>query len=103
MDLAIKEMTKTDDAKYRNKSLYDAAWGKFLYKLEYKAANAGRELVKESPFFMAQNCVCGARLVKKPRQANVICVSCGEAGDRGIISSNVILQTAERRSAQALT
>lgn len=102
-DLAIKEMTRTDDAKYRNKSLYDAAWGKFLYKLEYKAANAGRELVKENPIFTAQTCICGARLVKKPRQANVVCVSCGRTGDRGIISSNVILQAAERHSAQAIT
>ncbi|MDQ3711544.1 MAG: transposase [Acidobacteriota bacterium] len=102
-DLAIKDMTKTDDAKYRNKSLYDAAWGEFLYKLEYKAANAGRELVKENPYFTSQSCVCGARLVTKPRQTNVICVSCGQTGNRGIISSKVILQSAERRSVQALT
>lgn len=102
-DLQIASMTKADDAKYRNKSLFDAAWGNFLYKLEYKAANAGRKLVKEKPDFTAQTCVCGARLIKNLSQANVTCVSCGRTDDRGIISSQVILQNAERHSVQALT
>lgn len=102
-DLAIKDMTKADDAKYRNKYLYDAAWGNFLYKLEYKAANAGRKFVKEKPVFTAQNCVCGARLVNSPRRASVHCISCGHTDDRGIVSSKMILQSAERRSVQALT
>jgi putative transposase len=96
-------MTQAEDAKYRNKFLYDAAWGEFLYKLTYKAENAGRTLKKIKPEFTAQTCLCGARLVKRSTSTSVTCVSCGRSEDRGIISSNVILQSAERHSVQALT
>jgi putative transposase len=63
-DLNISQMTKTEDAKYHNKSLYEAAWGEFLYKLTYKAENAGRRLEKIKPEYTAQTCLCGTRLVK---------------------------------------
>jgi putative transposase len=102
-DLKISRMIKVGNSKHQNKSLYDAAWGEFLYKLSYKAANAGRTLEKIEPEFTAQTCLCGVRLVKKSNRANVTCVSCGRSADPRIISSNVILQTAERHSVQALT
>lgn len=102
-DLNISSMAKAEDAKYRNKSMYDAAWGEFLYKLQYKAENAGRELIKVKPEFTAQTCLCGVRLVKNLSRANVTCVSCGLTADRGIISSQVILKNAERHFVQALT
>lgn len=102
-DLNIVQMTKADDAKYRNKSLYDAAWGAFLYKLTYKAENAGRQLEKIKPELTAQTCICGAKLVKNLSSANITCISCGRIADRGFISSNVILQSAERHFVQALT
>jgi putative transposase len=100
-DLNIRQMTQSEDAKYRNKSLYDAAWGEFLYKLTYKAENAGRQLEKIQPEFTAQTCICGAKLVKNLSRATVHCIACGRLGDRGVISSNVILQSAERHSVQA--
>lgn len=102
-DLNISSMTQADDAKYRNKSLHDAAWGEFLQKLTYKAENAGRTLEKIKPEYTAQTCLCGARLVKNLKSAVVTCVSCGRSDDRGIISSKLILQSAERHSVQALT
>ena len=102
-DLNINQMTQAADAKYRNKSLYDAAWGEFLYKLTYKAENAGRKLVKIQPSFAAQTCICGVKLVKNLSSTKIHCVSCGRIEDRGIISSNVILKSAERHSVQALT
>jgi transposase len=96
-------MTRNEGAKYINKALKDAVWGEFPYKLEYKAANAGRELHKVDPKFTAQTCTCGAKLIKSSRTAQATCSDCGQVADRRIISSQVILQNAEKHSVQAPT
>lgn len=46
------------------KSVNDAGWSTFITKLEYKAANAGRHLVKVDPRGTSQTCLCGARVPK---------------------------------------
>jgi putative transposase len=41
------------------KSVHDAGWSQFLNYLTYKAANAGRDLVKVDPNGTSQTCTCG--------------------------------------------
>src|SRR5439155_24739927 len=44
--------------------VHDAGWNSFFAKLWYKAASAGRELVKVDPRGTSQVCVCGAAVPK---------------------------------------
>jgi len=46
------------------KSVNDAGWSSFIDKLAYKAANAGRQLVKVDPRGTSQTCLCGAGVPK---------------------------------------
>jgi putative transposase len=59
-NLNIKGLVRGRLAKF----LTDAGWGSFLSKLSYKAAEAGREIVRVNPRGTSQRCVCGAAVPK---------------------------------------
>jgi putative transposase len=74
------------------KSVNDAGWGSFIAKLTYKAAEAGRELVKVSANGTSQRCVCGAPNPKTLGQRWHHCESCGLSVPRDHASALEILR-----------
>jgi putative transposase len=58
------------------KLLTDVGWGSFLTKLSYKAAEAGREIVRVNPMGTSQRCICGASVRKSLRHRWHTCLSC---------------------------
>jgi putative transposase len=84
------------------KSISDAAWGTFFDCLAYKAAEAGRQIIKVNPRNTSQNCSqCGA-LVHKTLDVRVHqCPFCGVTLDRDFNAALNINTLGQR--AQALT
>src|SRR5438034_9759569 len=76
--------------------VHDAAWNSFFAKLSYKAASAGRELVKEDPRETSQVCVCGAVVPKTLAERWHECPVCALSAPRDVVSAQVILQRAQR-------
>jgi putative transposase len=74
------------------KSVNDAGWSSFIIKLTYKAAEAGRELVKVDPRGTSQRCVCGAPNPKILSQRWHHCESCGLSVPRDHASALEILR-----------
>lgn len=89
-DLNIKGMSRG----ILSKQIHDVSWGNFYQKLEYKAENAGRKLIKVNPNGTSQTCICGARVEKSLAQRQHICLSCGYSNHRDIMSAKVILSRA---------
>ena len=83
------------------KSVNDAGWGSFLAKLSYKAAEAGRVLVKVNPNGTSQRCPCGTAVPKSLGQRWHQCLACGLSVSRDHASSLEILRLG--LSLQALT
>ena len=77
-----------------SKQIHDVAWNSFFQKLEYKAENAGRKLIKVNPNGTSQTCICGARVEKKLSQRWHKCEVCGYENHRDIVSAKVVLQRA---------
>ncbi|MFP4578074.1 MAG: RNA-guided endonuclease InsQ/TnpB family protein [Coleofasciculus sp.] len=65
-----------------NKSINDAGWGQFLSILNYKAAKAGKLVVKVKPHNTSQVCSCCDRLVQKDLSIRVHECLCGLIWDR---------------------
>ena len=67
-----------------NKSIQDAGWGMFIDLCSYKAANAGRNVVKVNPYKTSQ--ICSACLQNCPHkeldERTHICIHCGVVLDR---------------------
>jgi putative transposase len=59
------------------KSVLDAAWSAFMAKLAYKAASAGRVLMKVDPCGTSQQCPCGNPVPKELSQRTHSCRVCG--------------------------
>ncbi len=61
-----------------SKQIHDASWRSFFGMLDYKAENAGRQLIKVNPNYTSQDCsACGKR-VKKDLSVRVHhCLVCG--------------------------
>jgi putative transposase len=76
------------------KSVSDAGWSQFLSFLTYKAANAGRELVRVDPRGTSQTCLCGQRVAKGLSDRWHLCPACGLSLGRDHVSAQVILQRA---------
>jgi putative transposase len=72
-DLNIKGLARTRLAR----SVHDAGWGAFIDKLTYKAASAGRTLVKVDPRGTSQVCPCGAPVPKTLADRWHDCPECG--------------------------
>jgi len=73
------------------KSVSDAGWSSFFAKLEYKAVNAGRQLIKVNPSGMSQTCTCGAHTPKDLSQRRHECSECGLSANRDHVSAQLIL------------
>jgi len=74
--------------------VHDAGWNSFFAKLWYKAASAGRELVKVDARGTSQVCVCGAAVPKTLAERWHACPVCGLSAPRDVVSAQVILQRA---------
>ena len=60
------------------KSILDAAWGQFIYRLRYKAEKAGSQLVEVDPHGTTQECSQCGETVKKDLSERVHnCPNCG--------------------------
>lgn len=73
------------------KSVTDAGWSAFIDKLAYKAAEAGRRLVKVDPHGTSQTCLCGAPVPKTLSQRWHQCEQCGLSAARDHVSAQLIL------------
>lgn len=74
-----------------SKSVNDAGWSSFIFKLTYKAENAGRVLVKVDPRGTSQMCTCGAEVRKTLKDRLHLCLSCGLSANRDHVSAQIIL------------
>lgn len=90
-DLSINDMQK-GNFRGINKSIGDAAWRMFLTLLAYKAADAGKRVVKINPAYTSQNCSrCGNRHKVKLSDRVYHCPSCGLQLNRDINAARNIL------------
>ena len=89
-DLKIKGLSRGMLAR----SVHDAGWSSFFAMLLYKAASAGRELVKVDPRGTSQRCVSGAYVPKTLKDRWHECPVCGLSAPRDVVSAQVILQCA---------
>ncbi|MGH9752449.1 MAG: RNA-guided endonuclease InsQ/TnpB family protein [Blastocatellia bacterium] len=74
------------------KSVNDAGWSSFIAKLTYKAAEAGRVLLKVDPRGTSQRCICGAPNPKTLSQRWHQCDDCGLSVARDHASALEILR-----------
>jgi putative transposase len=87
-NLNIKKLAKGRLAK----SITDVGWGNFLDKLSYKAAEAGREIVRVNPNGTSQRCICGAPVPKTWQQRWHHCRACQLSVPRDHASALEILR-----------
>ncbi len=73
------------------KQILDASWSTFLYKLQYKAENAGRNFQKVDARNTSQTCICGTAVRKKLSIRWHRCPNCGLSAHRDSVSAQVIL------------
>lgn len=74
-------------ARTLGKSVYDAAWGQLVYQLEYKAAWAGKTVIKVNRFFPSSKLCsnCGYKHIDLDRSdRSWLCPSCGTLLDRDV-------------------
>ncbi|MCI0182375.1 RNA-guided endonuclease InsQ/TnpB family protein [Sulfoacidibacillus ferrooxidans] len=90
-DLQVKGMMKNHRLV---KSIANASWGKLATYLEYKAKNAGKQLIKVPPHHTSQLCSAGCgTLVKKDLLVRIHqCPTCGLDIDRDVNAAINILQ-----------
>jgi putative transposase len=76
-----------------NRSIQDAAWGRFLYQLRYKAESAGGRVIHVVPHHTSQLCSgCGTLVPKRLEQRLHRCTQCGIEIDRDLNAARNILQ-----------
>ena len=90
-NLSINEMK--EEKRYLSKSIHDASWRLFMDLLSYKAAEAGRKLVKVNPAYTSQDCSrCGYRVKKRLSDRIHNCPDCKLIIDRDLNASRNILR-----------
>lgn len=95
-DLNIKNMMK--EGLY-NKSINDAGWNQFLQMIEYKAEEAGIQILKVNPSYTSINCSsCGFPVYKDIHIRTHLCPNCGLNIDRDHNSAINILRLGTSRS-----
>lgn len=89
-DLNIQGMVTNH---HLSKSIHDAGWGQLLSYLTYKAAEAGIQIEKVSPYYTSVNCsVCGERVSKTLADRIHKCPYCHVVLDRDHNAAINILQ-----------
>ncbi|MFL5656692.1 MAG: RNA-guided endonuclease InsQ/TnpB family protein [Ktedonobacteraceae bacterium] len=80
-----------------NKSILDAGWGTFVSMCHYKAAWAGRTLIKVSPKFTSQICSGCGQVRKKDLSERWHSCDCGTELDRDVNAAINILERGRRQ------
>ncbi|AYJ73948.1 putative transposase [Thermus phage phiLo] len=90
-DLNVQALSRS----YVAKGVMDAGWGQFLRILAYKAAEAGRRVIKVDPKHTSQDCpICGYREKKPLWIREYTCPQCGTHLHRDIAAAQNILTKA---------
>lgn len=86
-DLKIRNMVRTGGG--RAKSIYDAGWGTFFGNMEYKAENAGKQVVRDEPAYTSMDCCfCKNRLTTLTlKDRTYCCPACGSELPRDLNAS----------------
>ncbi len=79
-----------------NKSIHDAGWSQFVGMCTYKAAYAGRTLLKISPKYTSQICPNCGTIRKKTLEERWHSCECGCELDRDTASAKVILDVGRK-------
>ena len=99
--LKVKNMVKN---RHLSKSIADAGWSTFFELLSYKAAGAGRELVKVNPKNTSQNCSgCGKKVPKSLAARVHNCPYCNLSLDRDVNAARDIAVSGSGQLLQVLT
>lgn len=79
-----------------NRAIADAAWGRFIEMLSYKAARAGAELIKVDPKYTSQTCPCCSHVAagNRPTRDRFHCLKCGFEEDADVVGARNILARA---------
>ncbi len=87
-DLKVKSLCRGMLAK----SVHDAGWAAFFFKLSYKAESAGRQFLVVVAHGTSQRCPCGAPNPKRLNDREHVCVECGLVITRDHASALEILR-----------
>ena len=86
------------------KDVRDQAWGHFLAILEYKADEAGTQVVKVAPWGTSQACSgCDSLVSKMLSERTHVCAKCGLTIDRDLNAARNILRLGLSRQALTLS
>lgn len=100
-NLQVKNMVKN---RHLSKSIADSGWSTFFELLSYKAAGAGRKVIKVNPRNTSQNCSGCGKKVPKPLAIRVHnCSYCNLSLDRDVNAARNIAATGHGQCLQALT
>ena len=92
-DLDIRNMVSDGINDFLNEGTHDAAWGRFIAMISYKAEEAGRVLVRVEPRGTSQDCSrCGERVPKELGVRIHDCPHCGLKIHRDLNASLNILR-----------
>ena len=92
-DLDIRNMVSDGINDFLNEGTHDAAWGRFIAMISYKAEEAGRVLVRVEPRGTSQDCSrCGERVAKELGTRIHDCPFCGLKIHRDLNASLNILR-----------
>ncbi|MBU3957893.1 MAG: transposase, partial [Nanoarchaeota archaeon] len=98
-DLKVSNMVRNH---HLAKSISDVSWSRFIQFLEYKAENAGVQVVKVNPRYTSQICSGCGDIVKKSLQERTHRCSCGLEIDRDLNASRNILKLGLEQSFEPL-
>ncbi len=99
-----KDSTAMVKNRHLSKSIADSGWSTFFELLSYKAAEAGREVIKVNPRNTSQNCSgCGMKVPKTLATRMHKCPYCNLSLDRDINAARNIAAIGSGQALQALT
>jgi len=88
-DIKINKLIENN---YLAKEIANVSWGEFIYKLLYKAEDAGIQVIQVNPSYTSQDCsTCGYRVFKELGDRIHDCPNCGLVLDRDVNAAKNIL------------
>ena len=99
-DLDVKDLVEKGRSSTLNRHIHDSAWSKFLSLLAYKAARAGRRVVRVDPSNTSKRCAnCGYVVENLSlKDGWFVCPVCGWEADRDYNASLNVLDVGLGRS-----